>query len=239
MGSEKKIMTSFEEEGTGLENIIYNSRFSSEEDASREIVWRVLCEEFFPKYVNEKDTVLDLGAGDGKFIRHIRAARKIAVDLSPHVKALEKEGIEVFQLPAGEMAETIGPDADLVFMSNFLEHLPSKKILLDVMQGVHRVLKPGGKVLILQPNIRYVGSAYWDYIDHHIALTEHSLAEALQITGFEVEETIPQFLPYTARSKLGLLSRVLGTERMIKSYLKLPFVWKFLGGQTLMLGRKV
>ena len=237
MGSaEKKIST---EEGTGLENVIYTSRFSSEEDQSREIIWRVLCDRFFPKYVNVNDTVLDLGAGDGKFIRHIKAARKIAVDLSPHVKALEKENIEVYQLPAGEMAGALKGQADIVFMSNFLEHLPTKTILLEVLQGVREVLKPGGKVLILQPNVRYVGSAYWDYIDHHIALTEHSLAEALQITGFEVKETIPQFLPYTARSKLGLLSRVLGTELMIKTYLKFPLVWKVLGGQTLMLGKKL
>ncbi len=29
-------------------------------------------------------------------------------------------------------------------------------------------------MLVLQPNIRYVGGAYWDFLDHHLPLTDRT-----------------------------------------------------------------
>lgn len=68
----------------------------------------------------------------------------------------------------------------------------------------NRALRQGGLLVILQPNVRYVGGAYWDYFDHLIPLTERSLTEALHLTDYEVIECLPRFLPYTATSIRGL-----------------------------------
>ena len=43
---------------------------------------------------------------------------------------------------------------DVVFMSNFLEHLQSKQLVLDTFHEAYRTLKSGGKIIVLQPNIR-------------------------------------------------------------------------------------
>ncbi len=43
---------------------------------------------------------------------------------------------------------------------------------------------------------------YWDYFDHLIPLTDRSLAEALEMNGFRVEEQIPRFLPWTMTGSL-------------------------------------
>ena len=51
-------------------------------------------------------------------------------------------------------------------MSNYLEHLECSRSVIDQLAVVRRVLKPGGRVMILQPNIRLVGARYWDFIDH-------------------------------------------------------------------------
>jgi SAM-dependent methyltransferase len=135
------------------------------------------------------------------------------------------------------MSSRLNRVADVIFMSNFLEHLTEKRAVLTLLEECKKVLKPGGRVIILQPNIRYVGPAYWDYIDHHIALTEHSLTEALTVTGYAVETLIPRFLPYTAKSVLG--ARLGGGRRdwLVKVYLKLPFLWKIFGQQTFVIGR--
>src|SRR5207247_9004253 len=45
-------------------------------------------------------------------------------------------------------------------------------------------------------------SAYWDFIDHHVALTERSLTEAASAAGFDVEHLVPRFLPYTTKSRV-------------------------------------
>lgn len=232
MLTESRDESSSSSAGVGRECEIYGSRFSSAEDRTRATTWEVLVQDFLQKFVSPGDTVVDIGAGDGHFIKNIKAARRVAVDLSPHVKELEDCGVEVLQVAASEFTQVFAGEADVVFMSNFLEHLPNKRAVLDVLDECRRALKPGGMLLVLQPNIRYTGPAYWDYIDHHIALTELSLKEALQITGFDIVECIPRFFPYTAKSTLGsLVSGELG-RLVIRWYLKWPLFWRVFGKQT-------
>lgn len=226
------------DEGIGKENEIYTSRFSESQDKTREITWRILCQQFFSRFLKPEYVVVDVGAGDGCFLRHIKARRRIAVDLSAHVRALEKSGIEVIQASGTAYADKLSEQPDIIFMSNFLEHLPTKRILLQVLEHAFQALKPGGKLIILQPNIRYVGAAYWDYIDHHIPLTEHSLSEGLEVTGFSVEELIPRFLPYTVRSKVGAVASGSSAELFVKIYLAFPLLWRIFGQQTFVVARK-
>lgn len=221
-----------EDQGVGKEHLIYTRRFSQEEEQRKIHVWNTLCSKFFQQFVAEDSSVVDVGAGDGLFIRHIKAARRIAVDISPHVMELEKAGVSVLQVPATEFSRYLKEPVDVVFMSNFLEHLPSKQRVIDVLEESFRALRPGGRLLILQPNIRYVGVAYWDYIDHHVALTEHSLVEALDVCGYEIEKMVPRFLPYTVKSRLGKFTG------LIDLYLSMPFLWRFFGQQTFVVARR-
>lgn len=225
------------EAGMGKETLIYTHRFSREELEARRITWEVLAGSFFQEFIFPEDIVLDIGAGDGFFIRNIKAARRIAVDLSPHVLALSNYGIEVVQAPATELKSALqnvveGEKVDVVFMSNFLEHLPNKRMVLDVFAQCYQVLRAGGRLLILQPNIRYAKADYWNYIDHHIALTENSLREALEISGFRISKIIPKFLPYTAKSRLGLFASGKAARHLVKWYLRLPILWRIFGAQT-------
>lgn len=210
----------------GREQAIYSHRFSAAQERARQQTWSVLVPQFFQRYVKPTDVVVDLGAGDGLFITRIVASMRIAVDISPHAEALKERGVLVYRIPATELSRHLPEKADVIFMSNFLEHLPDKRTLLEVLEECRKSLRPGGRLLVLQPNIRYVGAAYWDYIDHHIALTEESLREALEISGFRITRMIPRFLPYTAKSKLSALSGLVGL------YLKLPFLWRIFGKQT-------
>ena len=53
-----------------------------------------------------------------------------------------------------------------VFMSNYLEHLESSDAVIEQLAVVRQLLAPGGRAIVLQPNIRLVGPRYWDFIDH-------------------------------------------------------------------------
>jgi hypothetical protein len=87
--------------------------------------------------------------------------------------------------------------------------------------------------LALGPNIRYLTGRYWDFFDHQLCLTELLVAEALSMTGFEVEEAIPRFLPYTmARGHRPPLWTV-------HLYLRSAWSWRFFGRQFLVIARKV
>jgi len=96
---------------------------------------------------------------------------------------------------------------DVVFESNTLEHFPDKSVLTRVVREVHRKIKPGGRFILLQPNIRYTGGAYWDFYDHFIPLTHLSCAELLQNCGFRIERRSRAFCPTRPRARCRSIRR--------------------------------
>lgn len=210
---------------------LYRARFDERERHNLAVTWRALCRHYLQRWVPEDGVVLDLAAGEGNFIRNIRARRRIALDVNPDVRRLEEEGIEVCVCPADEVGERFAGELDVLFTSNFFEHLRSKDEMLELLASCRRALRSGGRILVLQPNVRYVGGAYWDYFDHHLPLTDKSLGEALTLAGLEVEELVPRFLPYTAKSRLG------GLAPLTALYVRVPLLWRVFGKQAFAVAR--
>jgi len=115
---------------------------------------------------------------------------------------------------------------DIIFASNIFEHLNNKEEVISAIKICPQYLVPGGKLLILQPNIKFTGGAYWDFIDHKVPLTDKSLIEAGKLAGFSIIKNIPRFLPYTTKSSIPQ------NPLFVFLYLKLPFVWLFMGKQS-------
>src|SRR5258705_5253568 len=162
---------------------IYEHRFDEEDQASKEAIWAELGR-YLQRYIDPGSRVVDIACDLGYFIRNIRAAdrwatdiRDVAATLPPEVHFVSARGLDLADvLPV----ETF----DLAFFSNYLEHLASTEAVLQQLRVTYSLLKPGGRVLILQPNFRLIGGAYWDFIDHQTALTEKSLEEAATMAGF-------------------------------------------------------
>jgi SAM-dependent methyltransferase len=121
---------------------------------------------------------------------------------------------------------------DVVFTSNFFEHLSTKHDLRDTLLQARRCLRPGGRLIALGPNIRYLLGKYWDFYDHHLALTDLSLGEVMTETGFILERQIPRFLPYTMSRNRQI------PLWMLRFYLKLTIAWPLFGKQFLIVIRK-
>lgn len=206
---------------------IYKARFENTGLARRNRVWQVLCKHFFDARVPDNATVLDLACGYGEFINNIRAARKLAIDLNPDAPKYLNPDVSFHRLPATELSNIGAGVADVVFTSNFLEHLPDKSACDAVLAAVHKVLKPGGRFIVLGPNIRYAYKEYWDYYDHYLPLSHLSLAEGLRLAGFEIEENIPRFLPYTMNNSAPT------HDLLVRAYLAMPLAWKVFGKQFL------
>jgi SAM-dependent methyltransferase len=208
----------------------YRTRFAGKTDY-RTRVWQVLAP-YFGQWIPPKGAVLDLGAGYCEFINNASAGAKYAMDLNPDIHKRAAQGIAVLQQDGS--APWALPDRvlDAVFTSNFLEHLPSKDAVSTVLSNAYRCLKPGGRFIAMGPNIKYIPGAYWDFFDHYVELTELSLSEALVNCGYEIEQAVARFLPYT-------MSR--GREYppwMLRLYLGMPAVWPIFGRQFLVIGRK-
>lgn len=204
---------------------IYSERFDKKAE-QRQLLWKTLCEYYFQKYIDEKSTVLDLAAGYCEFINHIKCENKIAVDLNPNTKKRAAKNVKVYLSSSDKLPVKLKGKVDTVFVSNFFEHLDNKHQLLDTLREVRKVLKPGGKIMVLQPNISLTKNAYWDFVDHSLPLNEHSLCEALTLSGFDIDLVKKRFLPYTTSSSLPI------SPLLIRLYLKLPIAQWLIGKQT-------
>lgn len=210
---------------------IYAVRFAGSEPY-RMRVWRILIGSLFSKWLNPEAHILDLGCGHGEFINQVRAQAHWAMDLNPetakhlanHVRFLNQSCADSWPLPPGSL--------DVVFTSNFFEHLPNKELLKKTLQQAHRALKQGGRLIALGPNIKRVAGAYWDFWDHHLPLTELSLAEVSFLCGFTIEFSKAASLPYSMSQ--GFQPPLWA----VRVYLALPFLWRFFGKQFLVVLRK-
>jgi len=133
---------------------------------------------------------------------------------------------------ATDLCDIGSNSVDIVFTSNFFEHLQSKQELLKVLQEIDRVLTRGGKAIVIQPNIKYAYRQYWDFFDHNIPLSDGSLKELFQFFDFEIVECYPRFLPFSTKSTLSKFSFPLWL------YLRLPIFWRMFGKQTFLVAKK-
>lgn len=211
---------------------LYARRFGPKERAQKNALWKVLCQSFFQRYVSESDVVVDLGAGYCEFINNIRCGRKIAVDLNEETRQYAADDVTVLLEPADALSSIEDATVDIVFASNLFEHLPDKEVLTAVLAAIHRVLRHGGRLLVLQPNIRYAYREYWDYFDHYLPLSHLSLSEVLMLKGFTIEEVRPRFLPYTVKSRLPK------SGFLLKIYLRLPPLHLLMGKQMFLVAAK-
>jgi SAM-dependent methyltransferase len=209
---------------------VYEHRFSAADAERKSAIWRELGR-YFQRYVPREGVVVDIACDRGDFIANIDAREKWATDLRDVVGHLPRD--VTFVQTDGLLLHEHLPNAhfDLAFMSNYLEHLPSGAAVVAQLEAVARVLKPGGRVMILQPNIRLTGAAYWDFIDHEVALTEKSLVEAAELCGYTTERLITRFLPYTTKSRFPQ------SALFVRAYLACRPAWLLLGKQTLYVGR--
>ena len=134
--------------------------------------------------------IADLGAGDGTFALLLaqRAERVIAVDASANMLEFGREqaarhGIDNVDFRLGDMEEPPIDDAavDLVFFSQSLHHA------LHPERAVHqaaRILRPGGRIAILDLSKHRFEEARELYADERLGFSEAELMELLEKSGF-------------------------------------------------------
>ena len=210
----------------------YEKRFAGRSEY-RDRVWRVLVDEYFVRWLPVGATVLDLGCGHCEFINNVRSDKRFGIDLNPDTVRQAAPGVQILAQSCAQPWAMPDDSLDVVFTSNFFEHLHTKRDLRDTLREAWRCLRSDGRLIALGPNIRCVPGAYWDFYDHYLPLTELSLGEVMTETGFTLEEQIPRFLPYTM-SRPGETPPIW----MLRLYLKLKWAWPLFGRQFLVVARK-
>ena len=215
-----------------LETGLYRLRFSESELQSQRAVWVEICR-FLQPYVEASGETLDLGAGYCHFINAIQSKRKYALDLNPeNLDRFAAPGVEKIVASGSAIPGLADASIQTVFASNVYEHFPSREEVAASIGEVHRLLRAGGRFIILQPNFAHCMKEYFDFFDHRLAFTHRAMVEAVENGGFKVQRVISRFLPYTSKSGLPK------APWLVRFYLSVPLAWQVLGGQFLIVCQK-
>jgi ArsR family transcriptional regulator len=156
--------------------------------------WKALAESLI-KVLNY-DVVADLGAGEGTLAQLLaqRAKKVIAVDLSPKMvefgQALAAQnGLSNLEYRLGDIeSPPIDEQSlDLAILSQALHHAEHPQRAMD---AAYRILKPGGRLIVLDLLQHNFDEAREWYADRWLGFSESQLASMMEKSGFTELETV-------------------------------------------------
>ncbi|MEY3397266.1 MAG: hypothetical protein RJA79_1322 [Actinomycetota bacterium] len=201
---------------------VYEFRFTGLSQGKKDATWALITRWIESRLDNPK-SVLDPAAGRGEFIISSRAAERWACDLSDQRKNWPTGITTRF----GDIYNVDLPENhfDLIFVSNFLEHLATPDDVYKYLTKIQKSLKPDGKLAIMGPNFRFSANEYYDFADHLLPLSDRTVEEHLAAVDMKCERIVPRFLPLAFRSQR------FSHPLLVKLYLAVPFFWRFYGKQ--------
>ncbi len=156
--------------------------------------WKALAEALI-KVLNYQ-VVADLGAGEGTLAQLLaqRAEKVIAVDLSPKMvefgqNLAAQNGLANLEYRIGDIEDPPieAKSLDLAILSQALHHAERPQRALD---AAFRILKPGGRLVVLDLLQHHFDEARELYADRWLGFSESDLAMMLEKAGFVQIETV-------------------------------------------------
>ncbi len=188
-------------------------------DPRRDVVWREVCRYLQAKHFPKAESIVDLGAGYCNFINNVTGTNKHAVDVAPIIEEYAADDVTTHLLPCTDLGHFEDDSFDVAFASNLFEHL-SLDDLTTTLQGLFRILRPGGKLIAMQPNFKYCYKTYFDDYTHTHVYTHQSLPDLMETVGFTTEHVVPNLLPVNMKSTLRL--GVPRLDLVVRFYLRSP-----------------
>jgi ubiquinone/menaquinone biosynthesis C-methylase UbiE/biotin operon repressor len=139
--------------------------------------------------------IADLGAGEGTISQLMaqRARKVIAIDNSEKMvefgaELARKHGIGNLEYRLGDIEDVPirSGSVDLAFLSQALHHAPHPE---KAIAEAHRILKPGGRIEVLDLNRHHFEEAREMYADLWLGFTELEIEKYLKSAGFRNVET--------------------------------------------------
>ena len=163
----------------------------------------------------EGGRLLDVGCGNGVFLDVMRQLGWEVTGVDPDGAAVtvarQKLGLQVFE-GSLEEAGLPGGHFDAITMNHVIEHVPDP---IGTLRECHRVLRPGGRLVVATPNISSLGRrlfddawVLWDPPRHLHLFSQSALRACAELAGLEISElrTTARGAPYTHAAS-GLIRR--------------------------------
>lgn len=162
----------------------------------------LLCEQLADKYLGARSgKLLDVCCGRGE---HMEIFSGLGFD----AYGVDKEGVAKEK---GLNVEIVDIDLeDLTYEDNFFDFIMVKSSIEHIrdvyhlMDNLHRVLKPGGKIIILTCDWKTVYKIFYDTVDHKTPFTQFSLHDLLLRYDFQdVRVEYFYHLPFTWKNRFS------------------------------------
>lgn len=212
---------------------LYNKNYFAArlpEDARRNMVWEELTRLFNRWLPPVPECVIEIGAGYCVWINVAPGKKRYAVDVADTVVAHAGEGVTPIIGSATSLTFASDASADVVLASNILEHLTPDEVE-RALQEIFRVLRPGGKICIMQPNFRLAWKEYFDDYTHRTIFTDAGLCSQLESHGFRIVKKWRKLVPFSFKSTSLPVPRFL-----VRAYLNSP--WKPRAKQMAVIAKK-
>jgi len=138
--------------------------------------------------LNKEEKLLEIGCGRGDFLASFKrlGLNCYGVDIS-NFSSVNLTGIKVEKVDVSQDALPYEDNSfDIVYHKSLIEHLYSPDYL---MKETHRVLKPGGRIIILTPDWVSQMKVFYEDFTHSRPYDLTSLSDLLNIYGFSKVET--------------------------------------------------
>lgn len=129
--------------------------------------------------------IWDVGSGAGSVSRYLLDHGLTSIPVEPSIHGAVEAASRGLTAISADLADLRLPTGSIeaVGMFDVLEHLDSRARMLE---EIHRVLVPGGKVFLTVPAIPSLWSSADDSAGHKLRYTRRTLRRELADTGFDV-----------------------------------------------------
>ena len=139
------------------------------------------------------EKVLEIGCGEGIFLELLkeRGIESEGVDFDPEkVRTGQRRGLTIHCANAEEYLKEKDSSFDGIMMSHIIEHLPPN-VLIELLAECLNALKPGGRLIIISPNISNpaVQENFWLDVTHVRPYPHPLMIKMLESMGLLIAES--------------------------------------------------
>jgi len=144
---------------------------------------------------SERGRLLDVGCGNGSFLVQMKQLGWEVTGIEPDGEAAsfsrKNYGLDVFKGPLEE-AKYPNEHFDTITMNHVIEHVLDP---ISLLKECRRILRPGGKLIVITPNIDSLGQRifreawlHWDPPRHLFLFSSETLGETARRAGLVNQE---------------------------------------------------
>jgi len=162
--------------------------------------------------------LLDIGCGAGNMIHHLSKYGQVkGLEIDPRpVKKARARGYDVDQFDATQPMPFDEGTFDAVTALDVIEHNQDD---IAILQDSHRILKPGGHIIITVPAFMWLWTHNDDLNAHVRRYTAGQLHQKLTQTGYTVRRiSYNNFFIFPLAASLLLLRRIRGAKPQLASH---------------------